>query len=151
MGKLYAAAFASSSTSAFSALSISGRVNPWNLRSRALTVARYLTSSGSRAMYSFSTCLAMTWESVFTSSVLARSAFALLRPSMRPSYSAILFVALNSNLAAYFHAEAKWCYQNGGGPSAQMSPSPVCVECLDLGLRLRGLMCQRCPICHKIY
>ena len=65
-------------------------------------MARYLASSGSRAMYSFSTCPAMTWESVFTSSVLAPSALALLRPSIRPLYSAILFVALNSNLAAYF-------------------------------------------------
>ena len=44
----------------------------------------------------------MTWESIFTSSVLAPSAFALLRPSIRPSYSTILFIALNSNLAAYF-------------------------------------------------
>ena len=63
-------------------------------------MARYLASSGSHAMYSFSTCPAMTWESVFASNVFAPSAFALLRPTMRPSYSAILFVALNSNLAA---------------------------------------------------
>jgi len=63
-------------------------------------VARYLTNSSFHAMYSFLTCLAMTWESVFASNVFAPSAFALLRPSMRPSYSAILFVALNSNLAA---------------------------------------------------
>ena len=65
-------------------------------------MARYLTSSGSRAMYSFSTCPTMTWESVFASNVFAPSAFALLRPSMRPSYFAILYVALNSNLATYF-------------------------------------------------
>ena len=61
-----------------------------------------MASSSSRAMYSFSTYPSMTWESVFTSSVLAPSAFAMLRTSIRPSYSAILFVALNSNLAAYF-------------------------------------------------
>jgi hypothetical protein len=49
-------------------------------------------------MYSFSTWPAMTWESVFISSVLAPSAFALLSPGTRPSYPAILFVALNSSL-----------------------------------------------------
>ena len=65
-------------------------------------MARYLINSGSHAMYSFSTYPAMTWESVFASNVFAPSAFALLRPSIRPSYSAILFVALNSSLAAYF-------------------------------------------------
>ena len=65
-------------------------------------MARYLTNPSSRAMYSFLTCLAMTWESIFASNVFAPSAFALLRPSMRPSYSAILLVAYNFNLAAYF-------------------------------------------------
>jgi len=65
-------------------------------------VARYLINYGSRAIYSFSTCPAMTWESIFASNVFAPSAFALLRPNIRPSYSAILFVALNYNLAAYF-------------------------------------------------
>ena len=65
-------------------------------------MARHLTNSGSRAMHSFLTCPAMTWESIFVSNVFALSAFALLRPSMRPSYSAILFVALNSYLVAYF-------------------------------------------------
>ena len=65
-------------------------------------MARYLINYGSRAIYSFSTCPAMTWESIFANNVFAPSAFALLRPSIRPSYSAILFVALNSNLAAYF-------------------------------------------------
>ena len=65
-------------------------------------MARYLTSSGSWAIYYFLTCPAMTWESIFTNSVLAPSAFALLRLSIRPSYSTILFVALNSNLATYF-------------------------------------------------
>ena len=53
-------------------------------------------------MYSFLTCPAMIWESVFASSVFASSALALLRPSMRPSYFVVLFVALNSNLVAYF-------------------------------------------------
>ena len=65
-------------------------------------MARYLTNSSSHAIYSFSTYPAMTWKSVFANNVLALSAFALLRPSMRPSYSAILFVALNSYLVAYF-------------------------------------------------
>ena len=102
MGKLFAAAFASSSASTFSAVGIYFRVNPWNLRSRALTVARYLINSGSHAMYSFSTCPAMTWESIFASNVFALSAFALLRPNIRPSYYAILFVSFNSNLATYF-------------------------------------------------
>jgi hypothetical protein len=37
----------------FSALGMYFKVNPWNIRSSALTVAKYLTSSGSRAMYSF--------------------------------------------------------------------------------------------------
>ena len=102
MGKLFAAAFASLSASAFSAIGMYCKVNPWNLRSRALTTARYLSNFGSRAMYSFSTCPAMTWVSIFASSVLAPSGFALLRPNTRPSYSAILFVDLNSNLVAYF-------------------------------------------------
>jgi hypothetical protein len=62
----------------------------------------YLISSGFRAMYSFSTWLATTWEFVLINSVFAPSAFALLSPSIRPSYSAMLFVALNSSLAAYF-------------------------------------------------
>ena len=53
-------------------------------------------------MYSFLTCPAMIWESIFASSVFVPSVLALLRPSMRPSYSVVLFVALNSNLAAYF-------------------------------------------------
>ena len=92
MGELFAAAFASSSASMFYALGIYFSVNPWNLRSSALTVARYLASSGSLASYSFSTCPAMTWESVFASNVFAPSAFSLLRPSMRPSYSAILLL-----------------------------------------------------------
>ena len=65
-------------------------------------MARYLTSSGSLATYSFLTCPAMTWESVFASTVFVPSAFTLLRPSIRPSYSAMLLVALNSILAAYF-------------------------------------------------
>ena len=65
-------------------------------------MARYLINSGSSAMYSFSTCPAMTWESVFASNVFAPSAFTLLRPSMRPSYSAMLFVTLNYNLVVYF-------------------------------------------------
>ena len=65
-------------------------------------MARYLINSGSRAIYSFSTCPAMTWESGFASNVFAPSAFALLRPSIRPLYFAILFVALNSNLVSYF-------------------------------------------------
>ena len=102
MGKLFVVALASSSASAFSTLGMYYKVNPWNLRSRALTTARYLTSSGSRAMYSFSTFPAMTWSLFFASSVLAPSAFALLRPNTRPLYSVILFVASNSNLAAYF-------------------------------------------------
>ena len=59
-------------------------------------------SSGSLAVYSFLTCPATTYESVFVSSILSPSAFALLRPNIKPSYSAMLFVALNSNLAAYF-------------------------------------------------
>jgi len=69
MGRLFATAFASSSASTFSALGIYYKVNPWNLCSIALTMARYLTSSGSRAMYFFLTCPAMIWESVFASSV----------------------------------------------------------------------------------
>ena len=55
-------------------------------------MARYLTSSGSHAIYSFLTCPAMTWESVFANTTFALSVFALLRPSMGPSYSAMLFV-----------------------------------------------------------
>ena len=98
MGRLFATAFASSSASTFSALGIYYKVNPWNLCSIALTMAKYLTNSGSCAMYSFLTCPAMIWESVFASNVFAPSALALLRPS----YSIVLFVALNSNLAAYF-------------------------------------------------
>ena len=86
----------------FSTLGIYFRVNPWILRSSVLTMARYLASSGSLATYSFSTYLAMTWESILANIVFAPSAFALLRPNMRPSYSAMLFVVLNSNLAAYF-------------------------------------------------
>jgi hypothetical protein len=38
----------------------------------------------------------------FSNTVFAPSAFALLRPSMRPSYSVMLFVDLNSSLVAYF-------------------------------------------------
>ena len=58
-------------------------------------------------MYSFLTCPVTTYESIFVSSVLGPSAFALLRPSIKPSYSAMLFVALNSNLAAYFMRRPK--------------------------------------------
>lgn len=58
-GKLFTVAFASSSAFEFSPLSMCFNVNPWNLRSNDLTVARYLMSSGSLAIYSFSTCLAM--------------------------------------------------------------------------------------------
>ena len=122
MGKLFATAFASSSASAFSALGIYCRVNPWNLCSRALTVAKYLTNSDSCAIYSFLTCPAMTWESVFASNVYAPSAFALLRPSMRPSYSAIIFVALNSNLAAYF------VRRPDGAIKTAKAPAPKCPQ-----------------------
>jgi hypothetical protein len=65
-------------------------------------MAKYLTSSSSRAIYSFSTWPTMTWESILINSVFAPSAFALLSPSMRPSYSAVLFVTLNSSLVVYF-------------------------------------------------
>ena len=116
------AAFASSFASAFSALSICFSVNPWNLRSSALTVARYLTSSGSLTTYSFLTCQATTWESVFACTVFAPSAFALLRPSMRPSYSAILFVALNSSLAAYF------MWRPDGAIKTAKAPAPRCPQ-----------------------
>ena len=125
MGKLFAAAFASSSASAFSALGMYYRVNPWNLRSRTLTMAKYLASSGSRAMYSFSTCPVMTWESVFANNIFAPSAFALLRPSIRPSYSAIIFVALNSNLAAYF------VRRPDGATNRVEAPAPRCPQALS--------------------
>ena len=85
-------------------------------------MARYLTNSGSRVMYSFLTCPAMTWESVFANNVFATSAFALLRPSMRPSYSAILFVALNSNLDAYF------VQRLDGAIKAVEAPAPRCLQ-----------------------
>ena len=85
-------------------------------------VARYFTSSGSRAMHSFFICPAMTWESIFASSVFASSAFAMLRPSVRPSYSAILFVALNSNLAAYF------VRRPDGVIKMAKSPAPRCPQ-----------------------
>ena len=60
MGELFATAFASSSTYEFSALGMYLSVNPWNLCSKALTVAKYLTNLGSHAMYSFSTYPATT-------------------------------------------------------------------------------------------
>ena len=85
-------------------------------------MSRYLINSGSRAMYSFSTYSAMTWESVFASNVFASSAFALLRPSIRPSYSAILFVALNSSLAAYF------VWRPDGDIKTAKAPSPRCPQ-----------------------
>jgi hypothetical protein len=102
LADFFDAAFTNASASAFSNLGMYFKVKRWNLRSKALTMAKYLTSSGSRAIYFFLTWPARTWESILTSSVFAPSAFALLSPSIRPSYSAILFVALNSSLAAYF-------------------------------------------------
>ena len=126
MAKLFAAAFANSSTSAFSALGIYFRVNPWNLHSSALTVAKYFTSFGSLAEYSFSTGLATIWESVFARIVLAPSAFALLSPSMRPSYSAMLFVALNASLASYFE------WRPYGDTSMVEAPAPRCPKALSM-------------------
>ena len=120
MGKLFVATFASSSNFVFSALGICFSVNPWNLRSSAHTVAKYLTSSGSLTTYSFSTCLATTWESIFASTILAPSAFALLRPSMRPSYYAILLVTLNSSLVAYFMR------RSDGAIKMVEAPAPRC-------------------------
>ena len=122
MGKLFAAAFANLSASTFFALGMHCKVNPYNLRSRALTMARYLASSGSRAMYCFSTCPTMTHESFFASSVLTPSAFALLRTNTRPSYSAILFVALNSNLTMYFMRRLD------GAIRTEEAPAPRCPQ-----------------------
>ena len=85
-------------------------------------MARYLTSSSSHAMYSFLTCLTMTWESIFTSNVFAQSAFALLRPSMRPLYSAILYVTLNFNLAAYL------VWRPDGAIKMAEAPAPRCPQ-----------------------
>ena len=85
-------------------------------------MARYLTNSSSHAMYYFLTCPAMTWESVFASNVFAPSAFALLRPTMRPSYSAILFVALNSNLSTYF------IRRPDGAIKTAEAPVPRCLQ-----------------------
>ena len=85
-------------------------------------MAKYLINSGSRAKYSFSTCPTMTWESVFASNGFAPSAFALLRPSMRHSYFAILFVALNSILAAYF------VRRPNGAIKMMEAPAPRCPQ-----------------------
>ena len=70
----------------------------------------------------FLTCPSMTWKSIFASNVFAPSAFALLRPRMRPSYSAILFVALNSNLAAYF------VWRLDGAIKMAEAPAPRCPQ-----------------------
>jgi hypothetical protein len=100
------------------------KVNPWNLRSNALTKAKYLTSSSSHAMYSFFNWPTMTWESVFISSVLAPSAFALLSPSTRPSYSAMLFVALNSSLATYLVRRPNGASNTAEAPTPEWPQAP---------------------------
>ena len=67
-----------------------------------MTTNRYLANSGSLAVYSFSTWPVMTWESVLIVRILAPRAFAFVSASIRPSYSAMLLVDLNSSLAVYF-------------------------------------------------
>ena len=66
----------------------------------------------------------MTWESIFTTNVLAPSASALLRPSIRPSYSAILFVALNSNVAAYFVGRPNGAIKMVEAPAPRFPQAP---------------------------
>ena len=61
-------------------------------------------------------------ESVLTISTLAPSAFALLRLSISPSYSAMLLVVLNLSLATYFDCVPKddtsTVYEQGLGLAA---------------------------------
>jgi hypothetical protein len=96
------------------------RVKPLNLRSSTLTTSRYLLSFGSLAVYSFSTCPATIWESILMTRFLAPRAFALLRPKMSPSYSAILLVAWNSSLAAYFERRPEGAWITAEAPAPRL-------------------------------
>ena len=68
---------------------------------------------------------------------------------MRPSYSAMLFVVLNSSLVAYFVRRPDGAIKMAEA-LAPKCPHDPSIERPDLGLRLWVLMCQRCLVYHKV-
>jgi hypothetical protein len=74
--------------------------NPLKEASILQTVSRYFSSFGSLALLLLSTCPAMTCESDLRIALLIPMALGFLSPKRTSSYSAMLFVQLNSNLDA---------------------------------------------------
>ena len=74
-------------------------------------------SSGSLAVYSFSTWPVTTLESILTVNVFAPKAFALLSAKIRASYSVVLFVDLNSSLATYFSLTPEGAVRTAEAPA----------------------------------
>ena len=100
-GAFCAAAFASYSASRFSPLGMCRKEKPAKCFSILLTAARYLISSGSFTVNSFSTCPTTTWESDLIMHLRTPSALSFRKPNNTASYSAMLLVVRNSSLAAY--------------------------------------------------
>ena len=83
------------------------------------TAAKYLASSGFRALFDLLICPVISSESDLMDSLRAPSALAFRRPRSRPSYSAMFFVhPLKSSLTAYFS-----CVPEGAVKTAE-APAP---------------------------
>jgi hypothetical protein len=86
------------------------------------TWSRYAANYGSLQQYLRLTCLMMSWELPFTSSCWTLRDRAVLSPKTTSSYSAMLFVALNSRCTMYFN------YSPSGVRSRAPAPPPCLRE-----------------------
>jgi hypothetical protein len=99
-GSPCAADLASKFACLFSPLGMFFTKKPSKEASILQTMSRYFSSFGSLALLLLSTCPVMTCESDLRTALLIPIALSFRSPKRRASYSAMLFVQLNSNLAA---------------------------------------------------
>jgi hypothetical protein len=99
-GSPYATDLASKSACLFSPLGMFFTEKPSKEASILRTMSRYFSSFGSLALLLLSTCPMMTCESDLRIALLIPIALSFRSPNRRTSYSAMLFVQLNYNLAA---------------------------------------------------
>jgi hypothetical protein len=99
-GSPYAADLANRSTCSFSPLRIFFIEKPSKEASILRTISRYFSSFGSHALLLLSMWHVITCESDLRIALLIPIALSFRSPKRRVSYSAMLFVQLNSSLAA---------------------------------------------------
>jgi hypothetical protein len=99
-GSPCAADLASRSACSFSPLGIFFTEKPSKEASNLRTVSKYFQASDPLALLLLSTWPEMTWESVLRIALLIPIVFSFRSPNRRASYSAMLFVQLNSSLVA---------------------------------------------------